>query len=221
MPVNSSAVLEARGLSHGYQKGDLLFEDLSLRVAAGQRVVLVGPSGCGKSTFAKVLAGYLEASSGEVIFDREPIFTGKTVRKKRGERGPYPIQLIYQHPEEAVNPRWKLRQTLNEAWDPPADFFEQIGIQSQWLDRYPRELSGGELQRFCIARALAPETRFLIADEISTMLDVLTQAQMWGFILAELKRRNMGLLAITHDLELAKRIGTSIIKFEDLVGKAV
>jgi peptide/nickel transport system ATP-binding protein len=221
MPVNSSAVLEARGLSYGYQKGDLLFENLSLRVAAGQRVVLVGPSGCGKSTFAKVLAGYLEASSGEVIFGREPIFTGKTVRKKRGERGPCPIQLIYQHPEEAVNPRWKLRQTLNEAWDPPADFFEQIGIQSQWLDRYPRELSGGELQRFCIARALAPETRFLIADEISTMLDVLTQAQMWGFILAELKRRNMGLLAITHDLELAKRIGTSIIKFEDLVDKAV
>ena len=75
----------------------------------------------------------------------------------------------------------------------------------------------GELQRFCIARALGPKTRFIIADEISTMLDVITQAQVWELLLRELKKRHIGLLAITHSEALAKRITSKIIEFNELV----
>ena len=68
-----------------------------------------------------------------------------------------------------------------------------LGIEPDWLNRYPSELSGGELQRFCIARALGQRTRFLLADEISTMLDLITQSQLWNFLLEEVKNREIGL----------------------------
>ena len=83
---------------------------------------------------------------------------------------------------------------------------DAFGIERAWLDRYPRELSGGELQRFCVARALMSGADYLICDEISTMLDVITQAQIWNAVLAEAERRNMGLIAVTHNRNLARRI---------------
>jgi peptide/nickel transport system ATP-binding protein len=170
------------------------------------------------------------------------------------------VQLIYQHPEQALNPRWKMRDILAEAWVPDAwqlvkmrasslvslgepwspdsesrsiawvlrarhqgkawmpkaGFLDEMGITAEWLDRYPAELSGGELQRFCIARALAPQTRFIIADEMSTMLDVITQAQIWQIILRHIQMRGLGLLAVTHSRELAERISTRVVMFEEL-----
>ena len=89
-----------------------------------------------------------------------------------------------------------------------------LGIETDWLSRYPRELSGGELQRFSVARSLGYDTKFLIADEISTMLDVITQAQIWNIILAYAKERNIGLLVVTHNIHLAKRICSRIIDLE-------
>ena len=86
-----------------------------------------------------------------------------------------------------------------------------FGIERDWLSRYPRELSGGELQRFCVARALMSGAPFLICDEISTMLDVITQAQIWNKILEEEKARNLGIIAITHNPALARRICDRII----------
>lgn len=74
------------------------------------------------------------------------------------------------------------------------------------MDRYPGELSGGELQRFCIARALGEGTEFLLADEISTMLDLITQSQIWNFLLEEVKRREIGLLVVSHSEALLDRI---------------
>ena len=86
-----------------------------------------------------------------------------------------------------------------------------LGIQHRWLTRFPHELSGGELQRFCIARALATNPRYLVADEISTMLDALTQAQLWKFLLGEVEARNMGLVFVSHSPALTARIATRII----------
>ena len=94
---------------------------------------------------------------------------------------------------------------------PEEGFLEKIGIEQEWMERWPIELSGGELQRFCIARALAPQTQFLIADEMTTMLDVITQAQIWEFLLKETAERNIGLLAVTHNPALASRICTRVI----------
>ena len=124
--------------------------------------------------------------------------------------------MIYQHPEKAINPRWKLGKTLTEAWEPDEAFLRELGIEQAGLNRYPAELSGGEMQRFCIARALAPQTKFIIADEISTMLDVITQAQVWELLLKVLKERGIGLIAITHSPELAARICDRVIDFNDI-----
>ena len=80
------------------------------------------------------------------------------------------------------------------------------------MDRFPHELSGGELQRFCIARALAAEPRFVIADEMSTMLDALTQAQIWRFLMDEVERREVGLVFVSHSPALTERIATDIVE---------
>lgn len=201
--------IEIKDLSFSYNKRQPLLKNINLTLEEGDRLALVGPSGCGKSTFAQILAGNIRPNSGQIFIDGEPL----------SYKGFCPIQLIYQHPEKAVNPRWKLQKTLTEAWDPNPEMLEALGIENAWLNRYPAELSGGELQRFCVARALAPQTRFIIADEISTMLDVITQAQVWQLLLSELDRRHIGLLAITHSESLAARICPQVIEFQRLNGK--
>lgn len=199
-------LLEARDVSFGYKKNEMVLNHVNLRVHAGECVALIGPSGCGKSTLSQILSGYLAPCSGEVLFDGKPL----------PEKGYCPVQLIYQHPEKAINPRWKLEKTLYEAWRPDDGFLAEIGIEKQWLTRYPTELSGGEMQRFCVARALGPQTKFIIADEMSTMLDVITQAQIWQLMIRIIKKRGLGLLVVTHNLELAERICSKVIKFEEL-----
>ena len=91
-----------------------------------------------------------------------------------------------------------------------------MGIEKAWLRRWPNELSGGELQRFCIARALGPQTQFVIADEMSTMLDVITQAQIWKLLMDTIEQRNIGLMMVTHNMDLAKRVCSRIIWLEEL-----
>lgn len=197
--------LEARKVSFRYGKGPWILKNLNFVVEENERVGLVGPSGYGKSTLSKLLAGYEQPVSGEILLDGKPL----------PKRGYCPVQLIYQHPEKAVNPRWKLKDTLYEGWQPEEALLTAMGIEKEWLERWPNELSGGELQRFCVARALGEKTRFLIADEMSTMLDVITQAQIWNFILEIVKERKMGLVAVTHNKALAERICTRMIDLEE------
>ena len=121
------------------------------------------------------------------------------------------MQLILQNPEKAINPRRRLRSILEESGQQKEEVLDAFGIERGWLDRFPRELSGGELQRFCVARALLCGADYLICDEISTMLDAITQAQLWKVILEEARRREMGILAITHNQHLARRIAEKTI----------
>jgi len=88
---------------------------------------------------------------------------------------------------------------------------QELGIESDWMNRYPQELSGGELQRFCIARALGKHTKFLLADEISTMLDPITQSQIWSFLLKEVEQREIGLIVVSHNDSLVKNVTTRTI----------
>ncbi|EHL08645.1 ABC transporter, ATP-binding protein [Desulfitobacterium hafniense DP7] len=194
-------LLEVNNVSFGYSKKDLILKNVSFSVDKGERVGLVGPSGYGKSTLAKLLAGYLAPTEGEILFEGKPLPT----------TGYCPVQLIYQHPEKAVNFRWRMRQILEESWVPDEAFLQKIGIEKQWLNRWPNELSGGELQRFCIARILGPQTKFLLADEISTMLDVITQAQIWQLVLSVVEEREMGMIVVTHSEALAQKACTRII----------
>ena len=194
-------LLEVKNVSFGYSPKELILKNVSFSVDKGERVGLVGPSGHGKSTLSKLLAGYLLPTEGEILFEGKPLPT----------TGYCPIQLIYQHPEKAVNIRWKMRRILEESWAPDDAFLQKIGIEKQWLDRWPNELSGGEMQRFCIARILGPKTKFLLADEISTMLDVITQAQIWQLVLSIVKERDMGMIVVTHSEALAQKVCTRII----------
>ncbi len=193
--------LKAENLSFRYhRKGSWILENVNFSVQSGERVGLFAPSGYGKSTLAMLLSGYYEPVQGSVTLDGAPL----------PRKGVCPVQLIYQHPENAINPRWKLRQVLEESGAVRQELLTALGIEPQWLDRYPRELSGGELQRFCVARALMSGAEFLICDEISTMLDVITQAQIWNEVIKVADEQNMGLIAVTHNLALAKRICTRI-----------
>ena len=194
------ALLEARGISFSYGKGEPVLSGVDFAVASGERVALSAPSGCGKSTLCQVLAGYLEPSAGEVLVDGAPPVA--TLGR------PNPVQLIWQHPEQAVDPYLRLGDTLAEAGDVPEDLMRGLGIQQRWLSRYPHEVSGGELQRCCVARALASHPRFVIADEMSTMLDAITQAQIWDFLLGYCEREGSGLVLVTHSEALSRRIAT-------------
>ena len=199
-------VLEVKNVSFRYGNGPWILKDVSMEVEQGERVVILGPSGYGKSTLAKIIAGYLEPLSGKVLWNNHDL----------PQNCFCPIQLIYQHPEKALNPRWKMKKSLFEAGEPSEEVLRQIGIQEKWYDRWPNELSGGELQRFCVARVLKPETRLLIADEMTTMLDALNQAHIWNFILEYAEKHGMSIIAITHNKFLAEKLATRIISIPDI-----
>ena len=198
--------LEAKNISFRYdKKGPWILRDRSLTLERGERLALFAPSGYGKSTLALLLSGYLRPQEGAVLLDGKPL----------PDKGVCPVQLIYQHPEKAINPRWRLRRVLEESGTLQEDMLAAFGIEPAWLDRFPRELSGGELQRFCVARALMSGADYLICDEISTMLDVITQAQIWQVVLAEAEKRNMGLIAVTHNRHLAQHIATRVVDLSE------
>ena len=199
--------LEAKKVSFHYQKKQAwVLRDLDFCVRQGECVGLLAPSGYGKTTLAMLLAGYLAPSEGAVLLDGRPL----------PQKGVCPVQLISQHPERAINPRWRLRKVLAESGQIQEDMLASFGIEKEWLERFARELSGGEQQRFCVARALMSSPSFLICDEISTMLDVITQAQIWNKICDEARERNMGVVVITHNLPLAERICSRVSDLQNI-----
>ena len=194
-------MLEARDITFGYAADEPIYTGFSFAVEPGERVALVAPSGFGKTTLCRMLAGFEQPQAGVVFCDGEPL----------PKKGVSPVQLIGQHPELAVDPRLRMEKTLAEAGDVPPELLEALGIRSEWLSRFPHELSGGELQRFCIARAVATRPRYLIADEISTMLDALTQAQIWHFLLDWQAESGAGLVLVSHSPALLARLATRVV----------
>ena len=199
--------LEAENISFQYDNGNRkILNNVSMGLEQEERVGITAPSGFGKTTFCKILAGYELPDSGRVLLDK----------KLLSAYGTYcPVQMVWQHPELSVNPKLKMREVIKEGDGVEERIIRGLGIEPDWMNRYPGELSGGELQRFCIARALGGQTRFLLADEISTMLDLITQSQIWNFLLEEVKRRKMGLLVVSHSGELLERVCTRIVDLKE------
>ncbi|ADC47555.1 nickel ABC transporter ATP-binding protein NikE2 [Methanobrevibacter ruminantium M1] len=199
--------LIAKNISFKYPSAkDYLLKDVSIELDNKKIVGLIGDSGSGKSTLCKILSGYITKYEGEVTFDGQPFH----------KKGFKPVQLIYQHPEKVMNPKWKMDQVLSESWDVDDATLSEFGIQKSWLTRFPQELSGGELQRFSVVRSLNPNTKFLIADEMTTMLDAITQAQIIDSVLKIVKERKMGFLLVSHDMDLVETVCDEKIYFKDL-----
>lgn len=188
--------LEAKNLGFYYHRDEWIFSGIDLEIQRGEILGIFGYSGCGKTSLSKVLADYLSPKAGTVLID------GKPHRKKHFRE----VKLICQHPEKIINPLWRMKKILEEAYVPDAELLQIFGIREEWMDRYPIELSGGELQRFSIVRSLHPQTKYLIADEMTTMLDAITQAFIWKNLLEIVKKRNLGLIVISHDKELVDHI---------------
>ena len=201
--------LKAENISFKYPSAkEYLLKDINLELDNTKIMGLIGDSGSGKSTLCKILSGYVQKYEGNVLFD------GKELPKK----GFKPVQLIYQHPEKVMNPKWKMDRVLSESWDVDDKTLSEFGIQKTWLTRFPQELSGGELQRFSVVRSLNPNTKFLIADEMTTMLDAITQVQILDSVLKIVKQRKMGFLLVSHDMDLVDTICDDKIYLKDING---
>ena len=199
-------ILEARNISFRYgEKSREILKDFSLKAESTERVGLVAPSGFGKTTLCKILSGYEKPDSGQVLLDGKPLdFYGSYC----------PVQLIWQHPEQAINPRLLMKAVLEEGDNVSSDLIKRLGIEADWMNRFPAELSGGEMQRFCIARALGQRTQFLLADEISTMLDLITQSQIWHFLMDETEKRRIGMIVVSHSPELLEKVCTRVVDLQ-------
>jgi ABC-type glutathione transport system ATPase component len=190
---------------------------VTLGVRAGETLGIVGESGSGKSTLSRALIGLERRTGGEVVYDGNPI-------PADGRRLPRAIrldlQMVFQDPLSALNPRRRLGPAVAEAAqartgtrpseEALAGLFHQVGLGPEFIDRYPREASGGQLQRVAIARALAARPRLLVADEPVSALDVSVQAQILN-LLCDL-RDELGLTTVfvSHDLGVIRHVSDRV-----------
>lgn len=200
-------MLSVENLSFSYDGKVEILKDLSLKLDRGEILGLMAPSGFGKSTLGKLMAGYLKAEKGKIAVD------GLDINDLSGF---LPVQMVHQAPEKNVNIRWKVEKILNEGWQVNEDVKEKFGIEESFLKKFPTELSGGELQRICIARVLSSETKYLIADEVTTMLDSITQAQICHLLKHFAKEHNLGILFISHNEALIDAIADRKINLKEI-----
>jgi peptide/nickel transport system ATP-binding protein len=192
-------MLEVRELSI-VQDGHRLWDSVSFQVGLGECQGISAPSGFGKTTLGRVLAQWQTATSGSVTVGGIPL----------SKKGYCPVQLVPQHPELTFNPYRTTGESLRDAWSPDAPWLERMAVNPAWLTRRPDELSGGELARIALLRALDPRTRYLIADEVTAQLDPHIQAQVWRVLLEEVKRRELGLIVFSHNKALLEKVCSSI-----------
>ncbi len=198
--------LIGENLGFYYKRNRWLFRNINFELSPGSILGISGYSGCGKTTFGKILANFLKPVEGTIEVDGHPVVDGRF----------QPVQMIYQHPEKALNPKWRMRESLLESYTPDPDILAKFGIRDEWLNRFPIEISGGEMQRFCIVRALNPKTKYIIADEMTTMLDAVTQAYIWREMLEICRERNIGMVIVSHESELLAKLCDNIISLKQM-----
>ncbi|MBN2009102.1 ABC transporter ATP-binding protein [candidate division KSB1 bacterium] len=194
-------------------------DDVSFDIAPREIVAIVGESGSGKTTLARCLLRLIPADHGSVLFENQDIFTldRSALRQLRPS-----MQMIFQHPGRALNPRHTVGQTLTEALQVHRDISEtgcraealrlldRVGLNASYWHRHPSELSGGQQQRVVIARALSTQPRFLIADEPTSSLDAMVRQKIMVLLDELTKARHMTLLIITHDIRTASHYANRI-----------
>jgi peptide/nickel transport system ATP-binding protein len=189
--------------------------DVSLSVRKGETLGLVGESGCGKSTLGRLIAGILPPTTGTVTLDGKPVMeNGKKVTTR--------VQTVFQDPFASLDPRMKVGATVSEgpiahgltskanAKSYVADWFTRVGLDPEWVDRYPHQFSGGQRQRIAIARALAMQPDVLICDEPVASLDVSIQAQIINLFLELTKGLELTCVFISHDLSVVQHVSDRV-----------
>jgi peptide/nickel transport system ATP-binding protein len=216
--MKASPVLEAFKLTKRFDNGVRAVDGVSIRLYPGETVGLVGESGCGKSTTGKLILRLLRADSGSVVFDGQDLgrVSPGEMRRLRAR-----LQLVPQNPQTSMHPRLPVGASVAfnlraHGWSRAdrrrrvAALFERVGLTPAYAERYPHELSGGQLQRVAIARALSTDPAVVICDEAVSALDKSVQAQVLN-LLAELQReRSLALLFISHDLGVVEHISDRV-----------
>ena len=218
---SDAVVLKVDGVTARYPNADQdVLEGVSVEVERGKTVALVGESGSGKSTLARVITGLLPPEQGQVIYKGETLSADLRDRGKEDLRR---IQMIYQMPDVALNPRQRVRDVIGRPLEfylsmkgkekaaRVAELLEQIELPVDFEERYPAQLSGGEKQRVCIARALAAEPDLIICDEVTSALDQLVAEGILELLQRLQNELGVSYLFITHDLATVKAIADDIV----------
>lgn len=195
-------------------------DGVSFHINKGETFGIVGESGCGKSTAGRTIIGLYDQTEGEVIFNGKNIHTLKSKEKHTFHRQ---MQMIFQDPYASLNPRSTVAEIISEPMEVHGlyankqervkrvyQLLEDVGLNRSHANRYPHEFSGGQRQRIGIARALALEPEFIIADEPISALDVSVQAQVVNLLKRLQKEKGLTYLFIAHDLSMVKQISDRI-----------
>lgn len=220
----SEVIMEARGLTKRFRSHDgakrtfVAVDGASLSIRSGETVGLLGESGSGKSTLGQMMTGLIRPDGGTVRWHGSALsypFRGEARRK---------IQILFQHPEVSFNPQLTLRRSLVEPFklnrlphDDRAliDCISRFGLHEEHLNRTPGELSGGELQRAALARIVVMEPEVILLDEPTSMLDVITQAQIVHFLKEYQRQHSTAYLFITHSSALASQVCSRILRIHE------
>lgn len=197
-----------------------LLHDVSLELKSGEAVALMGGSGSGKSTLARILLRLLSCDSGKIYFQRQDITKATAKDLSIFRRN---VQFISQRPESFLDPRQTLGSSLREAFNVfnlPYDeekikeMLDLVKLNAELLQRYPHQVSGGEIQRICLVRALLLEPKLLVLDEPTSMLDISVQAQILHLLRDIRMEKQLAYLFITHDKQLAKWLCDRVLHIE-------
>ena len=226
--VASENLIEVRGLRKYFGSGPhpvRAVDDVSFAIRRGETLGLVGESGSGKSTIGRLLTRLVDPTAGQMLYHGGEAAGQDLAGMSQGQFRPLrsKIQIIFQDPYASLNPRMRIREVLGEALDTHKqargaarqpriqELLAQVGLRPEHADRFPHEFSGGQRQRIGIARALAVQPNFIVADEPLSALDVSIQAQVVN-LLGDLKEQlGLTLLFISHDLDVVEYLCDRVV----------
>lgn len=225
-----TALIEANELFFDYHahlrrhdaSADWTLRDIAFTLTAGSTVGIVGESGSGKSTLVRLLCGLLAPSRGHITFDDRSVGDWLSQDRREFHRR---NQIVFQSPASSLDPRLRVKTSLSEPTKALEqrkpemgelhDWLRDVGLSEEILSRYPHQLSGGQLQRIAVARALSVQPDVLYADEPTSALDVSVQAQVLNLLMGLKERHGLTLVLVSHDLAVVARVCEQVIVLKD------